>query len=453
MKRKINVNKVKLNKLIMFVIFLFFIVVIARLTYLAMANEIDGINIKEFVSSRNTRKKTVYAKRGTIYSSTNDILAQTINSYTVIAYLDESRSEGYSTPQHVIDKEATAEALSPILNMSEDAILYLLNLDLYQVELGPGGRDITELTKEEIEELNLAGIGFTASYKRYYPYDDFASYILGYVKSTDDGELIGEMGIESYYNDLLNGEDGYTIYQQDANGYKIPNTPTEEKESEDGSDIYLTIDSNIQYFVEKYTESAYETYTPDWMITVVADAKTGAILASTSYPSFDPNELDMTNYLNPLVSYSYEPGSTMKIFTYMAAMEAGVYNGDDTFVSGSVTFGDNTIYDWLTEGFGTITYDEGFLYSSNVGVSYLTSKYFTADKLRSYFEQFGFGSKTGIELPGELAGNLSFTYKLEVANAGFGQGITITPIQMIQAMTILSNNGTMLKPYIVDKIV
>ena len=272
MKRKINVNKVKLNKLIMFVIFLFFIVVIARLTYLAMANEIDGINIKEFVSSRNTRKKTVYAKRGTIYSSTNDILAQTINSYTVIAYLDESRSEGYSTPQHVIDKEATAEALSPILNMSEDAILYLLNLDLYQVELGPGGRDITELTKEEIEELNLAGIGFTASYKRYYPYDDFASYILGYVKSTDDGELIGEMGIESYYNDLLNGEDGYTIYQQDANGYKIPNTPTEEKESEDGSDIYLTIDSNIQYFVEKYTESAYETYTPDWMITEIGRA-------------------------------------------------------------------------------------------------------------------------------------------------------------------------------------
>lgn len=452
MKRKININKVKLNKLIMFVILLFFIVVIGRIAILALSNEIDGINIKNFVSNRNTRTKTIYAKRGTIYDTTGDILAQTVNSYTVIAYLDDSRSEGFSKPQHVVDKESTAEALAPILNMSEDAILYLLNLELYQVELGPGGRGITELTKDKIEELDLPGISFIASYKRYYPYEDFASYILGYVKATDDGELVGEMGIEAEYNDLLRGEDGYSIYQQDVNGYKIPNTPEETKDSSDGVDIYLTIDSNIQYFVEKYTSEAYETYSPEWVITVVADAKTGAILGSTSYPSFDPNIKNLTNYLNPLVSFSYEPGSTMKTFTYMAAMEKGVYNSNDTFVSGSITFGNNTIYDWEQKGFGTITYDEGFLYSSNVGISYLTKKYFSASELRDYFEKFGFGSKTGIELPGELSGQLSFTYPVEVANAGFGQGITITPIQMIQAMTILSNNGTMLKPYIVEKI-
>lgn len=453
MKRRVNVNRVKLNKLILIFILLFFVIVIGRITILALSTEIDGINIKEFVSNRNTRKKTVYAKRGTIYDSVGNTLAQTVNSYTVIAYLSESRSEGFKTPQHVVDKKKTAEALSPLLGMSEEAILYLLNRNAYQVELGPGGRDITELKKEQIKDLNLPGIGFNASYKRYYQNDDFASYILGYVKTTDDGELIGEMGIEAYYNDMLKGENGYTIYQQDAYGYKLPNTREETVESEDGVDVYLTLDSNIQFFVEKYTKEAYEKYSPEWAITVVADAKTGAILGSTSYPSFNPNIKNMTNYLNPLISFSYEPGSTMKTFTYMAAMEEGVYNGDDTFESGSIKIGKNEIFDWKTDGFGEITYDEGFLLSSNVGISHLTQDHFTAASLRNYFEKFGFGSKTGIELPGELSGTLNFKYEVDVANAGFGQGITITPVQMIQALTIISNNGVMLRPYIVDKIV
>jgi len=453
MKRRVNVNKIKLNNFVLMFILLFFVVVIARMAFLALSPEIDGINIQKFVENRNTRKKTIYAKRGTIYDSTGNVLAQTVNSYTVVAYLSKSRSEGFKTPQHVVDKEKTAKMLSPLLGMSEEAILYLLNKNAYQVELGPGGRDITELKKEQIEELNLPGIGFMASYKRYYQNDDFASYILGYVKTTDDGELIGEMGIESYYNDMLSGEDGYTIYQQDAYGYKLPNTREEVVESEDGVDIYLTLDSNIQFFVEKYTKEAYETYNPEWAITVVADAKTGAILGSTSYPSFNPNIKNMTNYLNPLVSFSYEPGSTMKTFTYMAAMEEGVYDGSATFKSGSIKFGKNEIFDWKTDGFGEITYDEGFLLSSNVGISYLTKNHFTADKLREYFKKFGFGSKTGIELPGELSGTLNFKYEIDVANAGFGQGMTITPIQMIQALTTISNDGVMLKPYIVDKII
>jgi len=233
----------------------------------------------------------------------------------------------------------------------------------------------------------------------------------------------------------------------------MPNTPEETKPSTNGVDIHLTIDSNIQFFAEKYTKEAFEEYNPNWAITVVADAKTGAILASTSYPSFNPNIKNMTNYLNPLVSYAYEPGSTMKTFTYMAAMEKGVYKGNDTFLSGSIKVGENEIFDWLQKGFGTITYDEGYLYSSNVGITNLVQDYFTADELREYFKKFGFGKKTGIELPGELAGSLNFKYPVEIANAGFGQGITVTPVQMIQALTTLSNEGVMLKPYIVGKIV
>ena len=339
--------------------------------------------------------------------------------------------------------------------MSEEAILYLLNRNAYQVELGPGGRGITELKKEEIEKLKLPGISFISSYKRYYQNDDFASYILGYVKTTDDGEMIGEMGIEQYYNDMLKGKDGFIVYQQDVNGYKIPNTKEELKESKDGVDIYLTIDSNIQFFVEKYSKEAYEQYPCDWLFAVVADAKTGAILGSTSYPSFNPNIKNITNYLNPLVSFAIEPGSTMKIFTYMATMEKKMYDGNKTFKSGSIKIGENTIYDWKTDGFGEITYDEGFMLSSNVGISYLTKDYFTGSELKEYFKKWGFGQKTGIELPYELTGTLNEKNNkaIEIANAGFGQGITVTPIQMVQALTMIANNGVMLKPYIVSKIV
>lgn len=455
MKRRLNVNKVRVSKLLIAFILLFFVVVIARLLYLGISPKIDGIDLKTFVANRNTRKKTTYAKRGTIYDSSSNVLARTINSYTVIAYLSESRSKGFKTPQHVVDKEKTAKELSPILGMSEEAILYLLNRNAYQVELGPGGRGITELKKEEIEKLKLPGISFTSSYKRYYQNDDFASYILGYVKTTDDGEMIGEMGIEQYYNDMLKGKDGFIVYQQDVNGYKIPNTKEEVKESKDGVDIYLTIDSNIQFFVEKYTKEAYEQYPCDWLFAVVADAKTGAILGSTSYPSFNPNIKNITNYLNPLVSFAIEPGSTMKIFTYMATMEKKMYDGNKTFKSGSIKIGENTIYDWKTDGFGEITYDEGFMLSSNVGISYLTKDYFTGSELKEYFKKWGFGQKTGIELPYELTGTLNEKNNkaIEIANAGFGQGITVTPIQMVQALTMIANNGVMLKPYIVSKIV
>ena len=453
MKKRLNINKIKINKLILIFILLFFVAVIGRVTVLALATEVDGVNLKSFMSSRNTRKKTEFAKRGNIYDSSGNILAQTVNSYTIIAYLSESRSKGHKTPQHVVDKEATAKALAPLINTKEEVILSLLSQNLYQTELGIGGRNISELKKEQIEALHLPGISFVPSYKRYYQYDDFASYIIGYVKTSDDGEMNGEMGIEAYYNDMLKGEDGFTIYQQDVNGYKIPNTKEEVRNSKDGVNVYLTLDSNIQFFVEKYTKEAYETYNPDWALTVVLDGKTGKILGSTSYPSFNPNIKNITNYLNPLVSYSYEPGSTMKTFTYIAAMEKKVYDGNATFVSGSNKFGENIVSDWRPQGFGTITFDEGYMLSSNVGISYLTKNYFNADELRSYFQKFGFGKKTGIELPGELPGTLNFKVPFEVANAGFGQGITVTPIQMMQALTMISNDGVMLKPYIVDKIV
>lgn len=447
-------EKIVFNKFVIMFLFLFFIVVIIRLGFLSLATKIDNTNLEAFASSRNTAKQTIYSKRGNIYDSSKNLLAQTVNSYTVVARLKavhkSEEKEGYL----VIDKEKTAKELSKIINMSEIQIMNLLNKNVSQVELGPGGRALSEVKKEEIEKLKLPGIFFTTSQKRYYPNNEFLSYVIGYV-SEKESNMIGEMGVEKFYNEELSGKNGLHEYQKDLKGYKMPNTPEIIIPSKDGVDIHLTIDSNIQYFVETITKDSYNNNKPEWIITAVMDAKTGAILGTTSYPSFDPNKKDIKNYMNPLVSYAFEPGSTMKVFTYMSVLEKGNYDGNETFKSGKIGFKNttDTVSDWNLKGWGTINYDMGFAVSSNVGIVELTNKKITGTELRDSFIKFGFSKKTGITLPNELNGKLNFRYPIEIANAGFGQGITTTPIQMLQGLTTISNSGVMLKPYIVDRII
>ena len=184
------------------------------------------------------------------------------------------------------------------------------------------------------------------------------------------------------------------------------------------------------------------------------NAKTGDILGSGSSPSYDPNQRNLTSYENPLISYVYEPGSTMKIYTYMCAMENNKYDGNKTFQSGSITIYDKTVNDWIPEGWGMISFDKGFEYSSNVGVANLIlNNNISNAELKKCLSDYGFGKKTNVELSRELSGNLDFNYKIELVNAGFGQGITTTAIQQLQAASIIANDGKYVKPHIVDKIV
>lgn len=448
-----------------FKFFLFLIVLLfIQLVYLAVSPNIYGINMDKFAKSRNTVKQTLSAARGNIYDKDGGVLALNVTSYTVIAYLSESRTGSSKTPLHVVDKKKTAEALAPILNMETSKLEELLSKKAYQVELGPGGRGITELTKTEIESLKLPGIAFVESHKRYYPNGDFASYIIGYAKekeisssadskSAKTSEITGELGIELKYNDLLKGTDGYLEFQKDRFGYKIPDTKEIRLDAEDGTDVYLTLDSNIQRFVETAVKEATASSHPEWMVLSVMDAKTGKILGSATSPTFDPNKKNMTSYQDPLVSYTYEPGSTMKIYSYLCAINKGTYKGEDTFDSSKIEFTDDTIRDWNKVGFGTITFDKGFEYSSNVGASHLTQRFINKEDLSKCLNDYGFGSTTGIELPSEQAGKVGFKYPIEIASAAFGQGITSTAIQQLQALTILANDGKMLTPRIVDKII
>lgn len=453
MKKKSKGKLNFMNLLIMLLLFCFGIFLI-RTIYLATSKTIDGINMKEFAENRSTMEETLIANRGTIYDKNGNPLAQNVSSYTLIAYLDPKRSEKQDTLYHVQDKETTAKKLATIISMKEEEILAILSQkDLYQVEFGNAGKGLTELEKEKIEELNLPGIDFIEDKKRYYPNGDFASYTLGYARKNDNDKITGEMGLESLLDEVLEGQDGYRIYQKDVNGYKIPGTKEELHEASDGNNVYLTIDSNIQFFVEQAMNEVASKYKFDWMNVIVADAKTGKILGLSQRPSFNPNTKDISNWIDYTVAQAYEPGSIMKIYTYMAALETGKYDGNAKFKSGRYITDDNiSIYDWKRTGFGDITYDQGFVTSSNVGVINMINNYLDKTTLKNYFTKMGFGKKTGITLANEDTGKIEFNYQTEIYNAGFGQGITTTPMQHIQALTAVANNGIMLKPYIIDKV-
>ena len=456
MKREmLNKNKNATAKIFTLIFFLFIFVLILRLGYLCLTGKIDGINLKSFANKRNTKKETLYALRGNIYDVNGDVLAQTINSYTIIAYLDESRSKDSKVPLHVVNKEDTAEKLATVLDMSKEQILERLNKKAYQVEFGSKGKGLTELQKEAIENLNLSGIDFITTHKRYYPNNNFLSYIIGYTSSDEKGNMKGLMGIEKQYDEKMTGTNGFVKYQKDLNGYKFPNSNEIRKEKIDGNDVYLTIDSNVQMSLETAINKAQNESSANWIVAVVADAKTGKILGSATSPSFNPNTKDIKNYLNPLVSYTYEPGSVMKTYSYMAALENNPtwdpYNTNCE--TGPYEIGDDTVRDWNKTGWGLIPYSRGYTLSSNTCVANMIKNYLSKQKLMDYYKKLGFGQKTNIDLPNEYTGKVKFKYDVEVVNAGFGQGITTTPIQQIKALTAISNNGVILNPYIVSKTV
>ena len=449
---------VKISKIIILIVAFLFIATIGKLSYIVLSSEVDGVDLQAKAASITTTEQTLYANRGNIYDANGEVLATTVNAYTVIAYLDESRTTDADNPRHVVDKEHTAEVLAPLLNMSKERILELLNRDAYQVELGPGGRGITEVLKSTIAELELPGIDFISdSKKRYYRNSTFASYIIGYAKENEEGKLVGELGIEGYYDDILSGTNGNTKYlKYTSSNYRIPNTPEDTVEAVDGSDIYLTIDFDIQNKAENAVRELQDTYNTEWAIFTVMDAKTGAIVASATSPNFNPNDTNtITSYMNPLVSYQYEPGSVMKIFSFASAIEEGLYDGDEVYMSGSIQVDSETVISDSETDWGEITFDTGFAYSSNVAATTLAFRLLENGdkKLPDYYDALGFGKKTGIELANEVAGDMEVVYKSELASSSFGQGISVTPIQMLQALSSMTNDGNVIKPYIVDKIV
>ncbi len=466
-KGKVNNGKFRVSRSVIIVTFFLFLVLILRLCYLCLVDyNVGDETISMFIKNRNTKEEVIMPKRGTIYDTNGNVLANDVVSYTLVAYLSDKRVNANGDSDYVSDIDSTSDKLASILGVESSSIREILtngkNNNKYQVEFGSMGKGISELTKELIANLNLPGIGFTKEIKRYYQNGNFASYLIGYTvtKEDDDGNkwITGEMGIEEYYNKELSGKSGYVTYEKDKYGYKIANGREYSEPATDGNDIYLTIDNNIQLFVENAVSSSEESSKAEWTLMVVMDAKSGAILGYSSSPSFDPNIRNITSYLDPIVNQAYEPGSTMKVFSYLCAVDSGKYDGSTTYTSGSKSYTSETdgksvtISDWKKEGWGNITYDEGFALSSNIAVANIVESVITKEELKSCYAKYGFGKATGITLKREDKGSIDYRYQIEAATAGYGQGITTTPMQHLQALTAISNDGVMLRPYIVDKI-
>lgn len=456
-KNTVLTKRWKFPKIVLLFFLVLFLLLLGQYTYLSLSPKVYGDNLRKFADDRMTVEEVLLAKRGTIFDKEGNILAINVTSYTLIAYLSPSRTTDPDNPQHVVDPKLTAQKLAPILDADEDYLLSRLQTEgAYQVEFGSVGSKLTELTKLAIENLDLPGLDFVESNKRYYPNGTFASYIIGYARKDETEQINGELGIEAQYNEILSGKDGYLMYQKDPSNFKIPDTFENRVEAQNGYDIYLTIDSSIQRFAESVISSTVEKYNPEWVFFTIMDAKTGEILGSSTSPNFDPNDLPANmSYQNPIVSYEYEPGSTMKIYTYMCALEKGTYNGSDTYLSGSYTVGPNTIHDWQPLGWGTITYDVGFEYSSNVGAINILKNNLSKGDLKACLTKYGFGQKTGIELSGEISGNIDFNENIEIDSltASYGQGISTNAIQHLQALSMIANDGYMVKPHIISKVV
>ncbi|MBN2877657.1 MAG: penicillin-binding protein, partial [Bacilli bacterium] len=347
-------------------------------------------NLVEYSSNVNTVKQTLIAKRGLIIDRNDEIIAQDRETYTLYAIVSSTRPSYKDKPAYVVDKEVTAEVLANVLAAPYDYILERLVSASYQTEFGLYGSNLSLSQKNAIEELDLNGIGFTKTLTRHYPLNTFAAYLIGFVQK-DELNTKGVMGIEASYDKALAGVDGSKVAVVDRYGYSLPGYPEEVVNPQDGYNLKLTLDRSIQEQLESSFLMTQERFNATEAWGAVMEVSTGKILAVGQYPSYDPNKKDITNYQSYLTQQIYEPGSTMKAFTYAAAIDSGVYRGSDTFNSATFLVGLDkngnairssnsgnligSIRNANNRDWGQISYDLGFAYSSNVGVASLLTKY------------------------------------------------------------------------------
>jgi penicillin-binding protein 2B len=462
-----NKNNRKIGAAILFVGFaLLFFILFTRVLFIQTTGKAGGHELKNEALEKYRRTDVLEAKRGTIYDANKEVIAEDTISFTVAAILDASVTMNPKEPNHVTDPEKTAKVLAKYLDMDEVEILKRLKKDgdPFQVEFGSAGRGLSNSVKRKIEDENLPGITFIRQAKRFYPNGKFASHLIGFTQQVEEEgksgkitfETEGQMGLEKSYEKYLKGKNGKIRYTSDLWGYLLPDRQEMIAEPEDGDDMYLTIDSKIQTFLEDALNEVEAQYEPTKAFAVIAEAKTGKILAMSQRPTFHPGTREGLgiNWMNDLVEYSFEPGSTMKIFTLAAAIEEGVFNADETYKSGTYKVaGTRPIRDHNSgEGWGVITYEEGVQRSSNVAMANLLEK-MKPGVFRQYLEDFRLGQKTGIELPNEASGSILYNFPIEQVTTSFGQGSTVNAMQMIQGATAIANDGKMMKPYIIDKIV
>lgn len=456
MKRKIKGMSKKRIVIVLFGCCGLFFALTTRTAYLQL---IKGNWLSEKAIEQQTREVPIPAKRGTIYDRNMKELAVSATKYTI-----------WCKPVEVVDKEQAAKILAEILDKDEKEIVELLgkkNMALVKIE-----RWIDDAKASKIREAKIPGIWVAEDNQRYYPYGNFAPYVLGHTSADSQGIA----GIEMQYNKNLQGSDGKLIISTDASGREIPSGMEKYFEPTQGNGVVLTIDEVIQHFTEKAVQKAYELNNAKRVTVVALDPKTGDVLSMASKPDYDPNnprepiypyfEEELAKYSekdklkgyyqmwrNPAVSDTYEPGSTFKLVTSSAGLEENVIKDGETFTcTGSVTIGGRRIKCWRHyEPHGEQSFAQGVQNSCNP-VFIEVGNRLGVSKLYDYIEGFGFKEKTGIDLPGEAKGimyNEKNVGPVELATISFGQSISVTPMQLTRAISAIANDGKLMQPRLV----
>lgn len=395
-------------------------------------------------------EKTIVSTRGEIYLNSFG------DQHPVLAATNVTRYVIYAVPKEITQPGNTANKLAGALNLDVEEIKTKLS--------GTGSysaikKGVDEATAKQITDMELTGIYSDTEVVRYYPENSLASHVLGFLGYKGDNR-VGQYGIEGNYETELAGTNGLVGMEKDGAGRWITVATRNLVPAHDGDDVYLTIDSAIQYKVQEALKKAVDEHQAERGTVIVADPKTGAILAMANYPDFNPNEYNKVEnvgvYTNSALNADYEPGSVFKPITMAAAINEGKVTPDTTYEDkGVVELEEFKIKNSDGKANGIQTMTQVLEKSLNTGMIFVEQQLGNA-KFKEYVERFGFGKKTNIELPNEVAGNLDNLQKksdIFFATPSYGQGIAVTPIQLIQAYTALANGGKMMKPYIVDRVV
>ena len=428
-------------KIILVVIILLFILIISKIFYIQV---FSYKKLNNYANSLWSRNLPIEANRGIIYDRNGVVIADNITTTSLVII-----------PNQIEDKEDVSKRLAEILNVSYDDMYAHVSKKTSIERVHPEGRRLSYEVADKIASLNLPGVYLVKESKRNYPYDTYLSHTLGFVGIDNQGLS----GLELMYNNVLTGEYGAIKYYSDAKGNRLNLNEVYEK-PQDGINMTLTINMDIQSSLERELDNAMLKYNPDQALGIMMDPKSGEILAISSRPNFSPSNYQ--NYTveeinrNLPVWMTYEPGSTFKIITLAASLEEKIVDLDnDTFFdSGAVTVDNATLHCWKHGGHGAQTYLQVVENSCNPGFVNLGLK-LGKEKLFNYIKQFGFGTKTGVDLNGEGSGiifNLDKVGNVELATTAFGQGVSVTPIQQITAVSAAINGGYLYKPYIVKSL-
>lgn len=423
-------------------IFFLFVFVLIRLFYwqVVKAQELSDLGLSQYGAVI-----TLFPQRGEIKTSDNFPIASNKISYLVFA-----------NPKEIKDKKNTIKILSETLKVDRASVSATLSKNLFWV---PIAHKVDPKIKDKLESLTLSGIGYEKEYSRFYPEASMAAQLIGFVGKDESGKDKGYFGVEGFYDRLLRGKEGVAIQVHDAFGKPILSKINPRNPQIDGSSLVLSIQRPVQFLVEKRLKEGIEKYGASSGMVGVMDPKTGNMLAMASFPNFDPEKYQYFSqdlYKNPYISNRYEPGSTFKPLVMSSALDAGVVKPDTKCpVCGApLEIGGFEIHTWNNKYYKDTNMVEIIQHSDNTGMVYVSQK-LGLDKMLSYLTKFGIGSPTGVDLQGETTPSLKSKdswYKVDLATASFGQGISVTAVELLDAVAAIANGGKRMEPHVVSAI-